>query len=155
MRSQIYFSHLGPRNQPLTVILPTKKIFKSQVGQLGKGKFKFTSYIFIHLPSKWSEITGLAVQRSFQKNHWPLRRQLSLCGWLDGLTADSGYRGWETFRYPSTRIKTCNFAGHLQMTLAEGQKYRAKHWGIKKMNQPTVTWQPHLYLECYMIMHED
>lgn len=139
-----WFSHLGPRNQPLPVILPTKKIFKSQAS-LANENSNLPPYIFHRCSQQMvRDPLVLLYKRSFQKIQWPLWRLHCAVGWTGSQRTAA-----------STRIKTCNFAGHLPMTWAE--------WWAKSNRQNTGEWRkwinhqqhgnPPLYLECYMITH--
>ena len=80
----------------------------------------------------------LLYKRSFQKIQWPLWRLHCAVGWTGSQRTAA-----------STRIKTCNFAGHLQMTLAEGENIGDKG---DESTTSNMDGNP-LYLECYMIMH--
>ena len=143
-----WFSHLGPSNQPLTFILPTKKIFKSQVGQLGNGKFKFTP-LHVHTCSQQMVRDPLVwLYKDLSK------RSIGLFGVCTVRLVGRAHSGQRVPRVGTpfgTHRPTSKLA-----TLQDISRWpwrRGRTLGIKEMNQPPATWQPRLYLECYIIMH--
>lgn len=116
-----------------------KRSSKVRLASLAKENPNLAPYdMFIDFPSKWSEIHWSCCTKIFPKD--PLASLASsLCGWLDGLTADSGID-------PHQKLQLCR-------TSPDDLGGGGEHWGMKEMNQPPATWQPPLYLECYMIMH--